>query len=243
MKLLSMIFVALLFLISGCDNSRPIEKKEVRPSWGQWLPSDVEHPEKRLEVKFGDVLYQIPQSYLVGGESENRLDDYSSVGVDIVASYPDLIPGKKMNEQHVPQFPRIEVILSGHKDDPNKDIKNWEKRKYEPMQAPDPALHCVGPVVSQQARGMSEYICNPQNHLMFFTPTEPSITTPIGHKLFIKCNDDVGLKVRYRCQIVSFLFNDPRGAHTRIYLNDLSSLLNVYHKTLELLVSLEAPNQ
>lgn len=244
MKLLSLTFVALLFLITGCDNPTSVSKNETRPTWGKWLSPNVEHPEKRLEIKFGNVLYQIPVSYLVGKGSNEKLGDPSdNSAVYAIANYPDLVPVHKMHELKIPMYPQIQIILGGHKDDPYTTIDPMSKKEepYPPAYAND-IKKCGEPRVSSLARDMYQYNCNVKNGQLYFTPIDANIKTQVGYKVYIGCFDSL-LYVKYECAIHSRLFDDGRYLTTRIYLDDLSSLLDIYYKTIQLLTSLEASNQ
>ncbi len=245
MKLLSLIFFTLMFLISSCDNSTPTTvKKEGKQPWGKWLPPDAEHPEKRLEVKFGDVSYQIPVSYLVGGGSNEQLSDSSdNSAVYVIASYPDLVPVHKMHELNIPMYPQIQVILGGHKDAPYTPISSvGRKEEPYPLAYANEIKKCGEPLASSLAKDMYQYNCNFKSGQLYFTPIDANIKTKVGSKVYIGCFNSL-LSVKYECAIHSRLFDDGRYLTTRIYLDDLLNLLDVYHKTLQLLTSLEAQHQ
>jgi|GEM_PF-3532901 hypothetical protein len=250
MKLLSLIFFTLMFLISSCDNSTPTTvKKEGKQPWGKWLPPDAKHPEKRLEVKFGRVLYQIPVSYLSGDQNIKG----SPWSVKITATYPDLVPWQKASELKMPHEPNIYIILGGHKDDHDGiDNPNSYKQESYSKEEPYPEVYANDikqcPIATNSlAKGMIQYTCNVKSGQLYFTPLDTTIRTPIGYKVFIGCTNALpavgGLNAKYECIIHSRIFDDGRGAISRIHLNDLADLLDAYRKSLQLLTSLEAPKQ
>lgn len=236
-------------MIAGCDLFKPPEPPK-KPPWGKWLPPDATHPEKRLQVKFGNVLYQIPVSYLRGQGSSNRVEDpVTNIGVLLAASYPDLVPQHQMRTQNIPQYPRIEVILGGHKDDKRtmaiinnfNQVKQYKEGPF-PSSYANEFKRCGEPAPSSVASGMNQYSCGARKGHWYFVAIDNDIKTPAGYQLFINCYESILYQYKFECFIQSRLFND-RHVITRFHTSDLTNLLDMYQKTLQLLSSLEAPNQ
>ena len=242
-----LVFILAISLFAGCDLSKP-PKPAKKPPWGKWLPPDAAHSERRLQVKFGSVLYAIPRSYLTAKGSWDDLtivnDPKENNGVMIIASYPDLVPVHKMHEHNISPYPSINVILSGHKDDKkamaiielfNQKAQNKEVPSFSRFK------ECGGAVSNSIAKEMNQYNCLPKGS-MYFEAVDKNIKTPAGYQLFIFCRENIIDQYKFECFIES-RFYDDRPVIARLQTSDLTNLLDMYQKTLQLLSSLEAPNQ